>query len=453
MSLKRVIVIDDEINICRSVGSCLTPEGYEVTSFTSPNDALKSLRTTFYDLALIDIRLGSQNGIALFEQLQTEKIDLPVIFISGNASLDEAVQTLKLGAYDFLEKPFNADKLIITVDNCVKFYEMRNKVDALELNQTSHRLIGEHPLIKALRADINKIAKSNINVLISGESGTGKELVAQAIHEQSDRAKQNIITVNCSAIPEQLIESALFGHVKGAFTGADKHKKGFFETAHRGTLFLDEIADLPLTAQASLLRALENKEIQKVGSDLITKVDVRVLAASHKNLKDLVAQGSFREDLYYRLNVIPLNSPSLRERSTDIPLLVHYFIQSLSKKHGIKEKSIAPDCNDILTRYSWPGNVRELINVIERMIIMGGVTLIKSDIPSDIIYGKPRDLLDDNQLTLKEYLHVKERELLVHKLRQQHGNITKVALELGIDRSYLHKKLTIHQIKREQQFE
>ncbi|MFT5759338.1 MAG: two-component system nitrogen regulation response regulator NtrX [Alteromonadaceae bacterium] len=453
MSLKRVIVIDDEINICRSIDSCLTPEGYEIKSFTCPNEALKSLRTTFYDLALIDIRLGSYSGVELFEQMQTEKFDVPVIFISGNASLNEAVQSLKLGAYDFLEKPFNADKLIVTVDNCFKFFDMQRKIKSIELNQSDHTLIGEHQAMNALRADITKVAKSNINVLISGESGTGKELIAQAIHEKSDRAKQNIVTVNCSAIPEQLIESALFGHVKGAFTGADKHKKGFFETANNGTLFLDEIADLPFSAQASLLRVLENKEIQKVGSNLITKVDVRVIAASHKNLKELVSKGEFREDLFYRLNVIPLNSPSLRERSSDIPLLVNHFIVSLSKKHGINEKSIDPSCYELLTRYTWPGNVRELINVIERMIIMGGVKLIKGDIPSDILFCRAQENSEDNQLTLKAFLHGKERDFLIQKLHKFEGNITKAANELDIDRSYLHKKLATHDIKRSRKFE
>ncbi|WP_448565019.1 sigma-54-dependent transcriptional regulator [Thalassotalea ganghwensis] len=453
MSLKRVIVIDDEVNICRSIDSCLTPEGYEIQSFTCPNNALKSLRTTLYDLALIDIRLGKYSGVELFEQMQVEKFDIPVIFISGNASLNEAIQSLKLGAYDFLEKPFNADKLIVTVNNCLKFYGLERKVKAIELKQSAHTLIGEHRAMKALRADIDKIAKNNINVLISGESGTGKELIAQAIHEKSDRAKQSIVTVNCSAIPEKLIESALFGHVKGAFTGADKHKKGFFETANNGTLFLDEIADLPLAAQASLLRVLENKEIQKVGSDVITKVDVRIIAASHKNLRELVSQGDFREDLFYRLNVIPLKSPSLRERSSDIPLLVNHFIASLSTKHGLNRKSIDPSCYEILTRYRWPGNVRELINVIERMIIMGGVKLIKADIPSDIASCRASTNNEEDQLTLKEYLHIKERDFLIQKLQKYEGNITKAANELAIDRSYLHKKLAFHDIKRAQRFE
>ena len=453
MTDKHIIVIDDEVNICRSIKACLLPEGYIVSDFCDAQLALKSMQTHDYDMAIIDIRLGQQCGIELFKQMRSENLVMPVIFISGNASLNEAAQTLKLGAFDFLEKPFNADKLSITVKNCVDFSLLKNRVKSLEQAQQDDQLLGEHSSMKQLRKSINKVAQTDAAILISGESGTGKELIAQSIHQQSRRASKDLVKVNCSAIPENLIESALFGHVKGAFTGAEQHKKGYFEMAHKGTLFLDEIGDMPLASQASLLRVLESKEIQKVGSDKITKVDVRLLAASHKDLKLKVQQGEFREDLFYRINVIPIQSPSLRERQSDIPLLVNHFIGYLSKRNGFANKSIDPKCYSILSQYSWPGNVRELLNTIERMLIMGDDKLLISDIP-DEISSKPNTInIIDDELSLKEFRHNMERALLIKKLKQYKGNITHVAKSLVIDRTYLYKKLTQYNIKRNQNFD
>ena len=453
MTDKHIIVIDDEVNICRSIKACLLPEGYIVSDFCDAQLALKSMQTHDYDMAIIDIRLGQQCGIELFKQMRSENLVMPVIFISGNASLNEAAQTLKLGAFDFLEKPFNADKLSITVKNCVDFSLLKNRVKSLEQAQQDEQLLGEHSSMKQLRKSINKVAQTDAAILISGESGTGKELIAQSIHQQSRRASKGLVKVNCSAIPENLIESALFGHVKGAFTGAEQHKKGYFEMAHKGTLFLDEIGDMPLASQASLLRVLESKEIQKVGSDKITKVDVRLLAASHKDLKLKVQQGEFREDLFYRINVIPIQSPSLRERQSDIPLLVNHFIGYLSKRNGFANKSIDPKCYSILSQYSWPGNVRELLNTIERMLIMGDDKLLISDIP-DEISSKPNTInIIDDELSLKEFRHNMERALLIKKLKQYKGNITHVAKSLVIDRTYLYKKLTQYNIKRNQNFD
>lgn len=452
MGQVRIIVIDDEINICKSLSACLTPEGYDVSFYTCASAAIKAMHTHYFDLAVIDIRLGQKNGIELYQQMKQEKVDLPTIFISGNASLDEAARTLKLGAYDFLEKPFYAEKLIVTVNNCMAFHQMHLKLNAIEQAQAEQALIGEHQLIQSLKTTIKKVANNNVNVLITGESGTGKELIAQAIHENSQRAAQSIVKVNCSAIPENLFESALFGHIKGAFTGADKHKKGYFEMAEQGTLFLDEIADIPLSVQATLLRALEYKEVQKVGSDQVTKVDIRLLAASHKNLKALVDTGKFREDLYYRLSVIPLQSPSLRERQSDIPLLANYFVRQISQRHGMTNRTIEPSCLSLLTDYHWPGNVRELHNAIERMLIMGGETLTCADLPHEIAYASTEQSSESNQLTLKAHLRYVERELIIKRLKEYQGNITKVAASLALDRSYLHKKLIQHEIKRDQIF-
>jgi len=453
MKNRKIIVIDDEVNIRRSIKACLVPEGYSVIEFSEPEGALRNMQENFYDGAIIDIRLGVQSGIQLYEQMCVEKMDIPVIFISGNASLDEAAQSLKLGAYDFLEKPFSAEKLIVTVNNCVEFHQLKNRVKILEYSQQHGKLLGDHKLMRALRKDIAKVAASDVAVLIVGESGTGKELIAQGIHQQSRRAHKSLITVNCSAIPENLIDSALFGHVKGAFTGADQHKKGFFEMAEQGTLFLDEIGDMPLSAQASLLRVLESKEIQKVGSDKVSKVDVRLLAASHKDLKKLIIQGLFREDLYYRLNVVPIKSPSLRDRRNDIPLLINYFAERLCQSNGFGTKTIAADCYPILSQYDWPGNVRELLNTVERMLIMGGDKLTKADIPDEVSNKQQQLVIEDDGLSLKEFRIKMERELLIKKLKQFGGNITQVAKALEVDRSYLHKKLAHYEIKRTQHFD
>ncbi|MFT4929463.1 MAG: two-component system nitrogen regulation response regulator NtrX [Phenylobacterium sp.] len=456
MIKQNIIVIDDETNIRRSIKACLLPEGYLVSDFAHPTEALDCMRNTTFDAAIIDIRLGDESGIELFKQMRDEAIETPVIFISGNASLGEAVESVKLGAWDFLEKPFGADKLVVTLTNCLDYQQLKQRVKLLEQNQQQDQLIGDHPLIQRLRKDIAKVALSDAAVLISGESGTGKELIAQGVHQQSKRASGAFITVNCSAIPENLIDSALFGHVKGAFTGAEQHKKGFFEMAHNGTLFLDEIADMPLAAQASLLRVLENAEIQKVGSEKITKVNVRIVAASHKDLKQQAALGTFREDLFYRINVIPLHSPPLRERASDIPLLLHHLIGFLCKRNGFAIKKIDANCYPPLSQYRWPGNVRELVNTVERMLIMGGDKMTKADIPDEIApsaksaSGFNHEM--DDELTLKEFRHQTERALLITKLKQYQGNITQVAKALAIDRTYLHKKLSQYDIKRDQQF-
>lgn len=453
MSEHNIIVIDDEINICRSIALCLEPEGYHVFDYSTAQQAMKAMREQSFDAALIDIRLGQDSGIELFKQMLKEGIDIPAIFISGNASLDEAVQSVKLGAFDFIEKPFGADKLLISVANCIEVSSLRRKVKSLQQGQHQGDLIGEHPLMEKLRLNIQKVAQTDAAILISGESGTGKELIAQSIHTQSKRSGGEFVKVNCSAIPENLVDSALFGHVKGAFTGADQHKKGYFEMAHNGTLFLDEIGDMPLATQASLLRALENFEIQKVGSDKITKVNVRVLAASHKDLKQQVAKGNFREDLFYRLNVIPLNSPPLRERSEDIPLLVNHLLGQLCKRNGLAIKEIEPQCYPILRRYYWPGNVRELANTLERMLILSGQRIELDDIPFEIASAQHTLLLDDEEVSLKAFRQKMERQLLIQKLKQYQGNISQVARALQIDRTYLHKKLNDYEIKREQLIE
>ena len=444
----KIIVIDDEVNILRSISSCLTTEGYSVDTYSDPIKALGGLRESFHDVAIIDIRLKELSGIDLYRQIKQEKIDIPVIFISSHASLDEAAETIKIGAYDFIEKPFSTDKLLVSIRNCLEFHRVSERLNEIENLGSTESFIGDHKSVIKLRKEIVKVAKTDSAVLILGESGTGKELIAKAIYEDSSRSENRFVKVNCSAIPKDLLESAMFGHVKGAFTGADRCKKGYFELADRGTIFLDEIADLPLASQASLLRVLENREIQKVGSEEITKVDVRVLAASHKNLLEEVQQGQFREDLFYRINVVPINLPPLKKRISDIQLLVEYFISSICEKNGFSRKKIEQDCYSILIKYSWPGNVRELRNIVERMVIMSDQVIGVADIPSNIALDD-NTLSDGEDYTLKKYREVLEREYIIKQIKKYNGNITEVAKALGVDRTHLHKKMTQYGLKRD----
>lgn len=446
-----VIVVDDEVNIQRSIEMCLNGPEFDVTTFSDPMKALLHIQTDCVDIAIIDICLKNANGIEFYQELRKSGHAFPVIFISGNASLSEAAHCMKLGAYDFLEKPFTGDKLLFTMKNCADQLRLKSKIAQLEGEQ-AQELLGEHDNIKNLRREIQKVAKVDSAILIAGESGTGKELIAHSIHDQSQRAGSAFIKVNCSAIPESLHESALFGHIKGAFTGADSNKKGYFETANNGTIFLDEIGDMSLMAQSSLLRVLENSEIQKVGSDTITKVNVRVIAASHKNLKKEVEQGNFREDLFYRLNVIPLISPPLRERASDIPLLATHLINKICHQHGLPTKEISPDCFPVFQRYSWPGNVRELTNTIERMIIMSGPTLTKDDIPLEVTKVQEVNTFSEDNISLREFKQRTEREFIITQLKKHGGNISRLAKSLEVDRTNLHKKMTQLDIKRENLF-
>lgn len=445
----KIIAIDDEPNILLSIESCLQSESMQVDTFDNSADAFVAMQRQVYDCAIIDIRIGNENGIQLFKNLRQVDINTPVIFISGNASLHEAAESQKLGAYDFIEKPFSSEKLKITLDNCLQFNRLQTKLSQLQTNVVDKELVGEHASMQQLKSGIVKVANTNAVVLIQGESGTGKELIATAIHNASPRAEFELVTVNCSAIPKDLVESALFGHTKGAFTGANEARKGYFEIAHKGTIFLDEIGDMPLAAQASLLRVLESHEIQKVGAENSTQVDVRVIAATHKDLKNLVAHEQFRQDLYYRIQVIPLESPPLRERLSDLELLVPHLIERLCRRHGLPPKTIDKVCFNIFNHYAWPGNIRELANTLERMVIMGGEKLSTEDIPKDI-HLQPSVEFDD--LSLKEFRGISERKLIIDRLNEYDGNITKVARSLDINRAHLHKKINQYEIKRDKDF-
>jgi two-component system nitrogen regulation response regulator NtrX len=441
-----VLVLDDEKNIRGSIEIALEPEGYHVISAHDPAAAMRTLHERIVDLLLLDIRLGDFDGLTFYKKLQSDSLEVPVIFISGHATLTQAAQAVKLGGFDFLEKPFTAEKLAVSVRRCLEYTQLQRRLHAVEARAQVPEIVGDSPPIRKLVSDTLRVAETNANVLIAGESGTGKELVANSIHAHSARRLATFVKVNCSAIPDNLIESELFGHERGSFTGASGAKRGLFEIANRGTIFLDEIADLSLTAQAKILRVLQNGEIQKIGAERSIKVDVRVLSGTHKDLKKAVAAGTFREDLYYRLNVVPLRVPSLRERVEDIPLLVRVIAQRLCEKNNLKEKVIDEEVLWELKRYAWPGNVRELENVLERMLIMCGERVTVMSLPDELFTAEP-----DTSRThsgLREFRDKTEREYILAVLRKHNGNVSQAAVELGVRRPYLHKRMDVLKIEK-----
>ena len=440
-----VLVLDDEKNIRTAIEMALSQEGMHVVAAHDVAAALRLLHERIVDVMIVDIRLGEVSGLEFFRRAQADGIAPPVIFISGHATLTEAAQAVKMGGFDFLEKPFNADKIAVTVRRCLEMSTLRERLRLAEGAQDA-QIVGDSNLVRRLVQDAVKVARTSANVLITGESGSGKELVANCIHANSDRAQQPFVKVNCSAIPESLIESELFGHERGAFTGAVAARKGLFEVAHRGVLFLDEIADLAASAQAKILRALQSGEIQRVGAERPTVVDVRVLSGTHKDLKLAVSEGRFREDLFYRLNVVPLRVPALRERLEDLPLLVKTLMRRLCERNNLREKPIDDEVFDELRRYDWPGNVRELQNVLERLLIMSSERITTLDLPEEILGAAPRDTPAVS--ALKEFRDRAEREHIISTLRRHNGNVSQAAIELGVGRTYLHKRLAVLQISK-----
>ncbi len=421
----------------------LEQEGMKVLTAHDPASALRYLQERIIDLLILDIKLGEVDGISFFRIVQTAGFSVPTLFISGNATLTQAAEAVKIGALDFLEKPFSAERIVVAVKRCLEFSMLRERLRLSEARQGSEAVIGDSPVIKKVIAAAFKVAHTGASVLISGESGTGKELVANAIHANSDRRERPFVKVNCSAIPENLIESELFGYLKGAFTGASANKRGLFEVANRGTLFLDEVADLSLGAQAKILRVVQGGEMQKVGSEEAITVDVRVLSGTHKDLKQQVAAGLFREDLYYRLNVVPIRVPSLRERAEDIPLLAQFFAHRVCDKNNIKVKPIDDDVLSELQRYKWPGNVRELQNVMERIVTMSGDRVTVLDIPEEILSADDLTAERHAGSALREFRDKAERDFILSTLRRNLGNISQSAIELGVGRSYLHRRLAV----------
>ena len=378
--MPKILVVDDESSIRRTLKEILEFEKYEVDLAANGMDALELAKSHRYDTILLDIKMPEMDGMEVLEQLQPIT-DCPVVMISGHGTIETAVEAIKKGAYDFIVKPPDLNRLLITLRNAIDKKDLVSQTKRLKKEvEKKYSIVGESPVMIALKQMIAKVAPTQARVLIAGENGTGKELVARQIHQQSPRAKSPFIEVNCAAIPSELIESQLFGHEKGSFTSAIKQRKGDFELAHGGTLFLDEIGDMSLSAQAKVLRALQENKITRVGGEKEIDVDVRVLAASNKNLPELIKKGDFREDLYHRLSVIVMQVPPLRERKEDIPLLVEHFINELVESQGRPPLTISDDALEIMKTFQWTGNVRELHNVVERLLILCEKEITAKDI-------------------------------------------------------------------------
>lgn len=381
--MPKILVIEDEEAIRRVLKKILTEQdaAYDVYVAANGIDGLHEIEKQQFDLVLCDIKMPKMDGIEVLQNIKSRQPDLPVIMISGHGDLETAVGTMRMGAFDYISKPPDLNRLMTTISHALsrKTLEQENKVLKRKIGN-AYEMIGESPAIKTIKEIIDKVAATSARVLITGPNGTGKELVAHWIHQKSERAQGPMIEVNCAAIPSELIESELFGHVKGAFTSAVKDRAGKFEAAHGGTLFLDEIGDMSLSAQAKVLRALQENLIQRVGSDKSIKVDVRVIAATNKNLKEEIAEGRFREDLFHRIAVILIQVPPLNDRREDIPMLVKYFVEQISSAQGSVMKSFTAEAIDCLKNYDWTGNIRELRNVVERLLILGGSEISKKDV-------------------------------------------------------------------------
>ncbi len=445
----RVLVVDDERNIRRALRMLLEGEGVEVEEAADAEAGLARLRRDPpVHVVLMDVRLPGMDGLAALERLCAAdgRLPVPVIMISGHASVEEAVHATRLGAFDFFEKPLDRDRVLVSVRNALRQYDAEQELRRLRA-QVRRALVGNSPALRALMDQIAKAGPTRARVLITGESGSGKELVARALHESSQRCDGPFVKVNCAAIPSELIESELFGHERGAFTGATALKKGLFEVAHGGTLLLDEIGDMAPGAQAKVLRVLQSGELLRVGGRTPIEVDVRVLAATHQDLRKLVAEGSFREDLYFRLAVVPLQVPPLRERLEDLPILVRHFMDQVCLDNGFAPRPISDRALAALRAYPWPGNVRELRNVVERMVILSDDALDLDDVPPEIRgepgASAPQPGLDplDMPGTLREFREAAERAFIERRLKSLDWNVSRTADSLGVERSHLHKKM------------
>jgi two-component system nitrogen regulation response regulator NtrX len=444
MRSRRILVVDDEPGIRQSLGGVLEDEGYAVATVESGEACLAALPGGDFELVLLDIWLPGTDGMEVLGRIQ----EIPagerpvVVMISGHGSIETAVKATKLGAFDFLEKPLSIEKISIVVKNGLAHRGLLLENSRLKAdNGSRYRIIGESVPMKALRQQMSLMAGTNGRVLVFGESGTGKELVAHAIHALSPRVSEPFVEVNCAAIPEELIESELFGHVKGSFTSAHENKTGKFQKADCGTLFLDEVGDMSLRTQAKVLRVLEEQRFEPVGAAESLQVDVRVIAATNKNLDEEIERGNFREDLFYRLNVIPFFVPPLRDRREDIPLLAEHFLREFTTAYGRKPKELTPEAYQVLADYHWPGNVRELKNLIERIVILNPQVRVDArHIPLNPT-RRPQERPLDRFGSLQDVREAAEREYILKKLEETSGNVTRTAELLGLERSNLYRKM------------
>ena len=453
-----VLIVDDEVSILNSLSSILEDEGYEVAVAKSGTEALKICLVDPPDLMLLDIWMPEMDGLETLRKVKESSPATQVMMMSGHGSIETAVKAIKLGAYDYIEKPLSLENVTLRVKHALEQHRLEEENRALRTKvERKFELVGESPVMLQLRQLIQTAGPTNSRVLIGGENGTGKELVARAIHQHSARVDKPFVAVNCAAIPETLIESELFGHEKGSFSGATSMKRGQFEQADGGTLFLDEIGDMSLSTQAKVLRALQEQQFTRVGGTKLIKVDVRVIAASNKDLLKEIEKGGFREDLFYRLNVVPIVVPPLRDRREDVPLLVKHFLNVHTEEQGLKIKQISPEAMSIFAQYEWPGNIRELRNLIERLMIMVPGSVIESSHASLALQVRPNLAAAQQSVTvqsghtlltraydsLRDARNAFEKEYISRKLREHHWNISRTAEDLQIERSHLHRKIKL----------
>jgi DNA-binding NtrC family response regulator len=437
-SKAHLLIVDDEANTLASLSRAFRLAGHEATVCDSAAKALEIVRSQLFDLIFSDVVMPGKDGLSLLEDLKAQGVSTPVVMMSGQAHIDMAVKATRLGALDFLEKPISTDKLLLTVENAMKLQRLQSENRQLLQRLGKHELVWSGETMKKVMAQVERVAASETRVCILGETGTGKELVARTLHEKSSRAGGPFVTLNCAAVPAELIESELFGHEKGSFTGAAGRHVGKFEQANSGTIFLDEIGDMPLTMQAKLLRVLEESEVERIGGEKPIRVDARVIVATHRNLETLVKEGKFRQDLFHRVYVFPLVLPPLRERRGDIPKLVETFARQVCSLNGWKPVPFSPDAIQALQAYAWPGNVRELRNVVERVMLLatsGEVDLqtVQLAVPQQVS-GQA------GSGSLAERVQSFERDVILAELKRNSNHITNTAKALGLERSHLYKK-------------
>ena len=437
-----LLIVDDEANTLASLSRAFRLAGHEATVCDNAAKALELAKSQNFDLILSDVVMPAKDGLSLLEDLKAQGIATPVVMMSGQAHIDMAIRATRLGALDFLEKPISTDKLLLTVENALKLQRLENENRQLRQRLGKHEIIWTGETMRKLMAQVERVAAGETRVCILGETGTGKELVARTLHERSARSPGPFVAVNCAAVPAELIESELFGHEKGSFTGAAGRHLGKFEQAAGGTLFLDEIGDMPLPMQTKLLRALEEGEIERVGGDKPVAVDVRVVVATHRNLEALVREGKFRQDLFHRVYVFPILLPALRERNEDIPALVEHFAQQLCAQNNWKPVPFTPEAVAALRQYGWPGNVRELRNVVERLMLSATEGAIDEATVASVLPSTTSGTRNSasGSGTLSERVQNFERETILQELKRHSNNVTNAAKVLGLERSHLYKK-------------
>jgi two-component system, NtrC family, nitrogen regulation response regulator NtrX len=439
--MSKLLLVDDDANTLASLARAFRLAGHEAVVCDQADRALELAKAQRFDVILSDVVMPGKDGLTLLAELKAAGVAAPVVMISGQASIEMAVRATRLGAVDFLEKPLSTEKLLVTVENTVKLARLEDENKRLRQRAGKQELIWQSAVMQNVMAKVERVAASETRIAILGETGAGKELIARTLHEKSHRRNGPFITLNCAAVPAELIESELFGHEKGAFTGAATRHAGKFEQAHGGTLFLDEIGDMPPIMQAKLLRVLEQKEVERIGGDRPITVDVRVVVATHRNLDELVRKGEFRQDLYHRVFVFPIRLPPLRERREDIRLLVDFFALAVAEQNDWKPREITPEAYAELERYSWPGNVRELRNVVERLLLLADDTVDASTarlaLPFD---SAPPSLPADSSGPLSERMDAHERDIIIAELKKHNYKMTDTAKALGLERSHLYKK-------------